>query len=112
MSLTYRIIAPLIVPKLKKGCNSPEMKSFMFGWNKVTGDQTIEITDPNGTRSANNNVSISEILSEGVGGRLIHYLNETYKGWEHMYGIIDTDNKKITLIFKDNGNNTLGIRTY
>jgi hypothetical protein len=112
MSFTYRIIAPLIVPRLKKGCDSPNMKSFMFGWNKKTGEQTIEITDPNGTRMANNNVSISEILSEGVGGRLLHYLDATYLGWEHMYGIIDTDNKKITLIFKDNGNNTLGIRTY
>lgn len=112
MSLSYRIIAPLIVPKLKRGCNSPNMKSFMFGWNKATGEQTIEVTDPEGTRMANNNVSISEILSEGVGGRLIHFLDETYKGWETMYGVIDIDNKKITLIFKDNGNNTLGIRTY
>jgi len=112
MSFTYRIIAPLIVPKLKKGCNSPDMKSFMFGWNKVTGEQTIEITDPEGTRNTNNNVSISEILSEGVGGRLIHFLDETYKGWETMYGIINIENKSITLIFKDNGNNTLGIRTY
>ena len=112
MSLTYRIIAPLIVPKLKRGCESPNMESFMFSWNKNTGEQTIEISDERGSRFSNGQVSIAEIMQEGTGRRLIDLLNGLYKDWETLYGIIDINNKKITLIFKDHVHNTIGIRTY
>lgn len=112
MSLTYRIIAPLIVPKLKKGCQSPNMETFMFAWNKNTGDQSIEISDEHGTRMSHGQVSIAEIMQEGTGRRLIDLLNGLYKDWETLYGIIDINNKKITLIFKDHVNNTLGVRSY
>lgn len=112
MSLSYRIIAPLIVPKLKKGIECKELHSFLFSWNKSTGQQNIEFTTERGTQANTGNVSISEILNEGIGRKLISALDKTYNGWETMYGVIDTQSKKITLIFKDHGNNTLGIRTY
>jgi hypothetical protein len=84
----------------------------MFAWNKNTGDQTIEISDENGTRFSHGQVSIAEIMQEGTGKRLIDLLNGLYKDWETLYGIINISDKKITLIFKDHVNNTLGIRTY
>lgn len=112
MSLTYRIIAPLIVPKLKRGTNCPNMKSFLFSWNCKTGEQNIEVTDENGSRTSNGNVSITEIMNEGTGRRLIDLLDNLYKDWVYLYGLIDCEKKSITLIFKDNDHNTVGIRTY
>lgn len=112
MSLTYRIIAPLIVPKLKRATNSPNMKSFLFSWNCKNGEQNVEVTDENGSRLANGNVSITEIMNEGTGRRLIDLLDNLYKDWVHLYGLIDCEKKSITLIFKDNEGNTVGVRTY
>jgi hypothetical protein len=112
MSLSYRIIAPLIVPKLKKGIGCEILNSFLFSWNKVTGEQNIESNTEMGTQQNKGTVSISEILQEGIGQRLLTALDKTYKGWETMYGVIDNQNKKITLIFKDDNGTTLGIRTY
>jgi hypothetical protein len=112
MSLSYRIIAPLIIPKLKKGIGCEVLHSFMFSWNKVTGEQNIESVSELGTQQNKGTVSISEILQEGIGQRLLTALDKTYQGWETMYGVIDNQNKKITLIFKNEQRDTLGIRTY
>lgn len=112
MSLSYRIIAPLIIPKLKKGIGCEILYSFMFSWNKNTGEQNIESVTEMGTTQNKGTVSISEILNEGIGQKLLNALDKNYQGWETMYGIIDNQNKKITLIFKNEQRNTLGIRTY
>lgn len=112
MSLKYYILAPLIVPKLKDGCNSPSMKNFLFTWNRETGNQNVEYTDDNGTHSGNGSVSVSDIMENGHGRRLIDLLDGLYKGWSDIYGLIDIQNKKITLIFKDDRGNTIGIRQY
>lgn len=111
MSLKYILIAPLIVPKLKKGLNSPNMKNLCFYWDREKGNQTIEFTDEHGTHSNTGHISISEIMNDGVGNRLIDILDNLYKGWNNLYGIIDIEHKKITLIFKEN-DRTIGIRTY
>ena len=111
MSLKYTLIAPLIVPKLKKGLNSPTMKNFCFYWHRNTGEQTVEFTDADGTHLNTGQISITEIMHDKVGNRLIDLLDGLYQGWDNMYGIIDIEKRKITLIFKQNGN-TIGIRTY
>lgn len=112
MSLKYYILAPLIVPKLKQGCNSPSMKNFLFTWNRNTGEQSVEYSDDNGTHSGNGSVSVSEIMEDGKGRRLIDLLDGLYTGWSDIYGLIDIENKKITLIFKNGTGQTIGIRQY
>ena len=112
MSFKYYILAPLIVPKLKQGCNSPTMKNFLFSWNRNTGEQMVEYSDDNGTHSGNGSVSVSEIMQDGKGRRLIDLLDGLYSGWSDIYGLIDIQNKKITLIFKNGNGQTIGIRQY
>jgi hypothetical protein len=51
-------------------------------------------------------------MENGHGRRLIDLLDGLYKGWSDIYGLIDIQNKKITLIFKDDRGNTIGIRQY
>ena len=111
MSLKYLMIAPLIVPKLKKGLKSPTMKNFCFSWNRDTSEQNVEFTDENGTHQNTGNISITEIMNDSVGNRLVDILDNVYQGWNTIYGVIDIEHKKITLIFKQN-ERTIGIRTY
>jgi hypothetical protein len=109
--ISYRIIAPLIVLKLKKSLGSKELKQFCFLWERNTGSQKIEITDENGSRIIEGVVSINEILTEGMGKRLVSLLDKEYKGWNTLIGLIDTQKKKITLIFKQD-EHTIGTRIY
>ena len=109
--ISYRIIAPLIIPKLKKSLQSNDLKTFCFLWERNTGKQTIEVTDENGTRIIEGVISINEILTEGIGKKLVSLLDKEYKGWNTLIGLIDTDKKKITFIFKEN-EHTIGTRIY
>lgn len=109
--ISYRIIAPLIIPKLKRSIGSKELKQFGFLWERNTGNQKIEILDESGHRIIEGVVSINEILTEGIGKKLVSLLDKEYKGWNTLIGLIDTEKKKITLIFKENAN-TIGTRIY
>ena len=109
--ISYRIIAPLIIPKLKRSLGSKDLKQFCFMWERNTGQQTIEITDENGSRIIEGVVSLNEILTEGIGKKLVSLLDKEYKGWNTLIGLIDTQKKKITLIFKEN-EYTIGTRVY
>jgi hypothetical protein len=109
--ISYRIIAPLIIPKLKKSTGSKDLKQFCFLWKRNTGEQKIEILDENGTRVIEGVVSINEILTEGIGRKLVSLLDKEYKGWNTLIGLIDTQTKKITLIFKQD-EHTIGNRIY
>jgi hypothetical protein len=109
--ISYRIIAPLIIPKLKRSLGSKDLKQFCFMWERNTGQQTIEITDENGSRIIEGVVSLNEILTEGIGKKLVSLLDKEYKGWNTLIGLIDTQKKKITLIFKEN-EHTIGTRVY
>ena len=109
--ISYRIIAPLIIPKLKKSTGSKDLKQFCFLWERNTGAQKIEILDENGTRTIEGVVSINEILTEGIGRKLVSLLDKEYKGWNTLIGLIDTQTKKITLIFKQD-EHTIGTRIY
>lgn len=110
--ISYRLIAPLILPKLKRSLGSKDLKQFAFRWDRVTGKQVIEIIDENGARVVDGVVSMSEILNEGFGKKLVSLLDKEYKGWEILIGSIDTQTKKITLIFKNGTNTTIGTRIY
>jgi hypothetical protein len=110
--ISYRIIAPLILPKLKRSLGSKELKQFAFRWNRLTGQQTISIIDENGVRVVDGLVSMTEILNEGFGKKLVSLLDKEYKGWEILIGSIDTLTKKITFIFKNGNNTTIGTRIY
>jgi hypothetical protein len=109
--ISYRIIAPLIIPKLKKSLESKDLKQFGFMWERNTGRQKIEIEDEKGRRIIEGIVSINEILTEGIGKKLVSLLDKEYKGWNTLIGLIDTQNKKITLIFKQD-EHTIGTRIY
>ena len=80
-------------------------------WERNTGEQKIEIVDENGTHVIKGAISINEILNEGMGKKLVNLLDKEYKGWNTLIGVIDTQNKKITLIFKEN-EHTIGTRIY
>jgi hypothetical protein len=110
--ISYRIIAPLIIPKLKKSLESKDLKQFAFRWDRITGKQIIEIIDEKGPRAVEGVISMNEILSEGFGKKLVSLLDKEYKGWEILIGVIDTQTKKITLIFKDGTNTNIGTRIY
>lgn len=109
--ISYRIIAPLLIPKLKRSLECKELKLFGFMWERNTGEQKIEIVDENGTHVIKGAISINEILNEGMGKKLVNLLDKEYKGWNTLIGVIDTQNKKITLIFKEN-EHTIGTRIY
>jgi len=109
--ISYRIIAPLIIPKLKSATESKELKQLCFFWNKDTSEQRMEITNEAGTKEFKGSVSIKEILTEGIGKRLLSLLEKEYPNWNILYGVIDTQTKKITFIFKHN-EHTIGARIY
>jgi len=109
--ISYRIIAPLIIPKLKRSLNSVDLKTFCFVWNRNTGQQTIEVTDENGIRIIEGIISINEILTQGIGRKLVSLLDKEYKDWNTLIGLIDTQNKKIIFQFKKD-EHTIGTRIY
>lgn len=109
--ISYGLIAPLIIPKLKRSLGSKDLKQFCFMWERNTGQQTIEITDENGSRIIEGVVSLNEILTEGIGKKLVSLLDKEYKGWNTLIGLIDTQKRKITLIFKKD-EHTIGTRVY
>jgi hypothetical protein len=109
--ISYRIIAPLIIPKLKRSLESKDLKQFCFLWDRQSGSQLIEIKDERGTRIIEGVISINEILTEGIGRKLVSLLDKEYKGWNRLIGLIDTEKKQITFIFKEN-EHTIGTRVY
>jgi hypothetical protein len=109
--ISYRIIAPLIIPKLKRSLECKHLEQFCFLWDRNTGQQKIEVKDENGTRIIEGVISLNEILTEGIGKKLVSLLDKEYKGWNRLIGLIDTNKKKITFIFKEN-EHTIGTRIY
>jgi hypothetical protein len=109
--ISYRIIAPLIMPKLKRATESKDLKQLCFFWNKDTSEQRMEITNESGTKEFHGSVSIKEILTEGIGKKLLNLLEKEYPNWNILYGVIDSEKKKITFIFKNN-EHTIGTRIY
>lgn len=109
--ISYRIIAPLIIPKLKKATESKDLKNLTFFWNKEKDQQGMWIENEEGTKEFQGSVTIKEILTEGIGKKLLNLLEKEYPGWNILYGVIDTEKKKITFIFKNN-EHTIGTRVY
>lgn len=109
--ISYRIIAPLIMPKLRKATQSKELKNLTFYWNKEKDEQGMWITNEEGTKQFQGSVTIKEILTEGIGKKLLTLLEKEYPGWNILYGVIDSEKKKITFIFKNN-EHTIGSRIY
>lgn len=109
--ISYRIIAPLIIPKLKKATESKHLKNLTFYWNKEKDEQGMWIENEEGTKVFQGSVTIKEILTEGIGKKLLNLLEKEYPGWNILYGVIDTEKKKITFIFKHN-EHTIGTRIY
>lgn len=109
--ISYRIIAPLIIPKLKKATESKDLKNLTFFWNKEKDQQGMWIENEEGTKEFRGSVTIKEILTEGIGKKLLNLLEKEYPGWNILYGEISTEKKKITFIFKNN-EHTIGTRVY
>ena len=112
MSLKYYVIAPLIVPKLKKGLKCEDLKRFNFFYNQKTGEQIIESETENGVNKNNAIISISGLLNDGKGRMLMDHLNKQYPNWESVFCEISPIKKEIILIFINNKGEKLGLLKY
>jgi hypothetical protein len=93
MSLKYYMLAPLIVPKLKKALNKPNLRKFEFLFNKETGEQVLRATDPEQTKAVTGIFDIKDLLYTEKGKFLIDQIDKHAPTWVSIYGIIDIEKK-------------------
>lgn len=112
MSLKYRMLAPLIVPKLKKSTGRPDLQRFDFLFNKLTGEQILRATDPNGQKEITGVFDIKDLLFTEKGTWLIGQIDKVAPNWVSIYGIIEIEKKYFSFSMLDERNNKLITLTY
>lgn len=112
MSLKYYMISPLIIPKIKKALNCRKLKRLSFFYNQKTGEQIIEVETENGTSNNSAIISISNLLNDGMGQKLMIHLNKSFPNWISIFCEINDEKKTITLIFLNVNGEKIGTLNY
>lgn len=105
--MKYIFIAPLIIPKLKRGLNCKNLIRFEFLYNKTTKKQFLRVEDESGRREIEGTINIENLINSKYGKMLIGKIDDIAPGWEQIFGIIDTIKKEIVFIILDSNGKEL-----
>lgn len=105
--MKYIFIAPLIIPKLKRGIGAKELFKFEFYFDRYTEKQYLRAEIETGTREIEGVISIKGLLESKYGKMILNKMEEAAPNWATIYGVIDTRKKEILFILSDYSGNIL-----